>query len=124
MLGLDVDKCELAVPGPLYPDLFEREDTPIMAPGNAVCLGCGCTDTEACPDGCRWRSVNYDAGIGECSSCPDVYSGVIRNWECVTAGGRNQQYCRHCRSEKEWIIVGHEGRILVAIRACLWGCWS
>jgi hypothetical protein len=37
----------------------------------AKCIGCGCTDTQACePFGCHWLVVDRGAGRGVCSSCP------------------------------------------------------
>ena len=38
----------------------------------AKCLGCGCTDSRACPGRCYWLRVNRAAGFGVCSSCPDA----------------------------------------------------
>ena len=42
----------------------------------AVCIGCGCHDYRACYDEaagcpCSWLSVDYNAGRGVCSVCPD-----------------------------------------------------
>lgn len=41
-------------------------DTPI-----ARCIGCGCTDVWACDVGCYWLAVDYGAGKGVCSECPE-----------------------------------------------------
>ncbi|WP_198391421.1 hypothetical protein [Burkholderia ubonensis] len=43
----------------------------------AVCIGCGCTDLNACWDDekgapCHWLVVDRDAGLGVCSACPEV----------------------------------------------------
>jgi hypothetical protein len=35
----------------------------------ARCLGCGCTDSKACPGGCEWSLVDRFARIGVCSRC-------------------------------------------------------
>ncbi|ELC8789702.1 ParA family protein [Salmonella enterica] len=39
----------------------------------AVCVGCGCTDNNACVnefhESCHWLKVNYETGRGVCSSC-------------------------------------------------------
>lgn len=49
----------------------------MSAPGNiAACIGCGCDDLHACEDTfsgdpCRWLRVDYKAGAGVCSECPD-----------------------------------------------------
>jgi len=44
----------------------------------ATCIGCGCTDSRACPDGqmgvgeaCEWAWVNREEGRGRCTSCND-----------------------------------------------------
>lgn len=43
---------------------------PYPAPSSvAVCIGCGCTDSRACPNGCSWLAVDRDQGIGICSNC-------------------------------------------------------
>lgn len=34
-----------------------------------VCTGCGCTDSQACPEGCWWVTVDREKGIGTCSNC-------------------------------------------------------
>jgi len=33
------------------------------------CIGCGCTETAACPGGCFWTGVNQESGAGLCSRC-------------------------------------------------------
>jgi hypothetical protein len=42
----------------------------------AVCIGCGCDDHHACVsdlgDPCAWLVVDYPAGVGVCSECPDA----------------------------------------------------
>jgi hypothetical protein len=48
----------------------------------ATCIGCGCTDNLACWDDavgqpCHWLVVDYRAGLGVCSVCPDDLS----RWE-------------------------------------------
>lgn len=42
----------------------------------ATCIGCGCNDLHACFDEvaegpCSWLVVDYAAGLGVCSACPD-----------------------------------------------------
>lgn len=38
----------------------------------ASCIGCGCDDFHACrPDSCYWLRVDYNAGAGVCSECPE-----------------------------------------------------
>lgn len=39
-----------------------------------VCIGCGCTDEDACTDGhstCCWLRLDRAAGVGVCSCCPE-----------------------------------------------------
>ncbi|EJJ8281163.1 ParA family protein [Salmonella enterica] len=44
----------------------------------AVCVGCGCTDNNACVnefrEPCHWLKVNRQTGLGVCSSCPSFLS--------------------------------------------------
>lgn len=61
----------------VFSELLEREAT---TPGDARCTGCGCTDSQACPEGCYWLAVNRRTGTGVCSSCTDQLS----------TGGRRQ----------------------------------
>lgn len=42
----------------------------------ATYIGCGCDDTRACEvdcdgNGCHWLRVDYRAGLGVCSECPE-----------------------------------------------------
>jgi hypothetical protein len=34
-----------------------------------VCIGCGCTEQDACDGGCRWVWVSTITGEGLCSTC-------------------------------------------------------
>ena len=36
----------------------------------AICIGCGCTDDDACPEGCSWLRLDREDCVGVCSSCP------------------------------------------------------
>lgn len=45
-------------------------------PNIAHCIGCGCSDFAACEDErtgepCHWLAVDYEAGRGVCSACPE-----------------------------------------------------
>jgi hypothetical protein len=44
---------------------------------DAVCLGCGCTDSTACPGGCYWLEVDYETGYGWCSARRSSRSAAI-----------------------------------------------
>lgn len=52
----------------------------------ATCAGCGCTDTQACPEGCFWLAVDRSGRSGICSSCPDALDGWLKRF-CVPVGG-------------------------------------
>ncbi len=63
-----------------YPDLFCDKPTPILKPGVAECIECGCTDEAPCSmlgcccgDGdepsCEWIWVDRSNGLGLCSEC-------------------------------------------------------
>jgi ferredoxin len=43
----------------------------------STCVGCGCTDRQACPEGCSWLGVNRLTRRGVCSNCPDH----LDNWK-------------------------------------------
>jgi len=49
------------------------ELTTLNSHGEAVCIGCGCTDSRACAHPvigpCFWVKVDYKLGIGVCSEC-------------------------------------------------------
>lgn len=40
-----------------------------------ICIGCGCTDDEACEGGCHWVAVGPRGISGLCSSCEEL--GII-----------------------------------------------
>lgn len=48
---------------------LERAIMNAKAAGESVCLGCGCTDSHACAEGCSWILVSRRRGIGVCSQC-------------------------------------------------------
>lgn len=48
----------------------------------AHCIACGCDDFHACHekdsgDACHWLEVDYSAGVGVCSGCPEA----LTRWE-------------------------------------------
>ncbi|HHR3735875.1 TPA: hypothetical protein ACS5XR_005391, partial [Salmonella enterica] len=49
----------------------------------AVCVGCGCTDNNACVnefrEPCHWLKVNYETGRGVCSSCESFLSHPLND---------------------------------------------
>jgi hypothetical protein len=47
----------------------------------ATCVGCGCDDMHACrPEGCAWLRVDYQAGTGVCTSCPERVADFDRGF--------------------------------------------
>ena len=36
-----------------------------------VCIGCGCTDDEACANNCHWLRLDTEVNAGVCSNCPE-----------------------------------------------------
>jgi len=48
----------------------------------STCIGCGCTDNNACENGCFWKTTDRKAGIGVCSEC----SSHMKRWR---AGDRS-----------------------------------
>lgn len=46
---------------------------------DATCLGCGCTDSEGCIDGCWWTAVNRGERTGVCSNCSDRLADLARD---------------------------------------------
>lgn len=64
------------------PDLFAAVDVVVAMSFNLaleaagliageICIGCGCTDQEACPGGCSWASLVPPI----CSGCADLFVG-------------------------------------------------
>lgn len=43
----------------------------------STCLGCGCDDLHACPNGCRWLRVDRERGEGICSEC----GNLVEAWD-------------------------------------------
>lgn len=40
-----------------------------------TCIGCGCTDEDACPGGCSWIAISPNEHAGACSACME--NGLI-----------------------------------------------
>ena len=108
------------IPGPLYPDLFNGL-SPIMQTGEAMCLGCGCTDSHACADSrgpCHWLHVDYDEGVGACSNCEE-YTDMSNDWGRIEAKSK-QMYCRRHQKVKKVRGTVHTFLGLVNIYRCLY----
>lgn len=41
----------------------------------SACIGCECTDEEACEGGCSWLRLDQENGLGICSQCPEFVDG-------------------------------------------------
>lgn len=105
-------------PGPMYPDLFDGA-TPIMIPGEAVCLSCHCTDSRAClgvyGDPCSWVEVDYEMGIGICSECSHdlwLYHGVMGQ------DNRRARCRQHGNELKELIDIPESDLLLFVCYSC------
>ncbi|EDO1895704.1 hypothetical protein CBZ97_004245 [Salmonella enterica] len=50
---------------------------------SATCVGCGCTDNNACVnefrEACYWLKVNRQTGLGICSFCPEFLSHPLND---------------------------------------------
>jgi hypothetical protein len=51
----------------------------MSATNEAMCIGCGCTDSHACYDeiedcACHWRRVDRAIRLGVCSACRQLES--------------------------------------------------
>jgi hypothetical protein len=55
--------------------------------GITECVGCGCTDLQACEGGCSWLAADHQAGSGVCSKCPSALT-AWRN-QRAPVGGRD-----------------------------------
>lgn len=60
---------------------------PAPAGGDARCMACGCTDSQACPGGCSWAWVDRETQRGLCSACvvADLAERVNRAGELTVA---------------------------------------
>nr|ACB99610.1 conserved protein [Vibrio tapetis] len=59
-------------------------------PNEAVCIGCGCSDTNACIENypaCFWLKVDRQNEQGICSSCPECLAqwnnGLVKTFKQV-----------------------------------------
>ncbi|NKB37887.1 MAG: hypothetical protein GKR93_12095 [Gammaproteobacteria bacterium] len=89
---------QIFIAGPNYPDMFDVA-MPVMLQAEAVCLGCQCSDNDACGtvEPCFWLMVNYEWGIGVCSECDDIHEECLfEHWETFLSNSR-RIYCRRCR---------------------------
>lgn len=48
-----------------------------------ICIGCGCSDEDACEGGCYWLRLDEETGAGVCSNCPEFV-------EAFDAGDRGE----------------------------------
>ncbi len=44
----------------------------------AICAGCGCTDSHGCENGCSWIEVDPVTAFGFCSECEDKYEQFLK----------------------------------------------
>ena len=95
-----------------------------MIEGEAVCLGCGCTDSHACVDEwssegapCFWLEVNYEVGIGACSNCAE-WEYAVRNWDAFTSRRRRDPNCKRCGFRRSWLVARSPVVGLIALQYC------
>jgi len=43
----------------------------VLQSGQNICVGCGCSDLCACPEGCYWLDIDESSQFGICSECKD-----------------------------------------------------
>jgi len=67
---------DLPTPGS-FAGLENREEV-IAKPRTPFCIGCGCTDLQACEGGCHWLLIDRRCGRGICSSCPGEIRRFLR----------------------------------------------
>jgi hypothetical protein len=73
----------------------------ILLPGDAQCVHCGCTDSQACANGCSWIAVDRVRMEGVCSNCVCERCGEIAAGkpELVRIGLRVVKLCAWCQAE-------------------------
>jgi hypothetical protein len=78
-VSLTTDNFSITEDGTLIIDTYSREPRGSEIK-EAVCIGCGCDDLDACEDDfgdpCYWLVVDRKAGVGVCSECP----GAVDRW--------------------------------------------
>ncbi len=55
----------------------EHVDIVLNETPDFICLGCGCTDSFGCEDGCYWLLVDVKSGFGICSECEDEIKNYL-----------------------------------------------
>jgi len=51
--------------------------------GERICVVCGCSDNNACPEGCEWSLVHAATPTGVCSNCIIDYLAAVIDAEKV-----------------------------------------
>lgn len=68
----------------------------------AVCIGCGCSDSAACATGngefCHWLVVERHKGQGVCSNCPSY----LTQWQQDRNDGSNSLPSLQPRPRTSW----------------------
>ena len=76
---------------------------------NPICIGCGCTESRACPGGCSWTRIDREANIGVCSRC--VRS--VADWDAGQRTLSDQAHrnrharCRSCNAAIIWFTTNN-----------------
>lgn len=73
--------------------MARRSSNEFVTLEDCVCVGCGCTDSKACPNGCSWIVQSLALHIGVCSSCdkPIVMKKYVREVDKYLSPGRATQ---------------------------------
>lgn len=75
-----------------------------------TCIGCGCTDSRECEDGCTWIAMNTRNQTGVCTCC----EGEMKRWQAMQGGDDISAQLSHINGTLAAIkIMGH---ILAPIR--------
>jgi len=89
-LGFAVREPEVPAE-PAHSDTPMHIDAHAAEVAEAVCIYCGCKDSEACVGGCVWTAVDRERGLGVCSRCEPsaevARSALAADRELVAEGG-------------------------------------
>lgn len=49
----------------------------VMASGERVCVHCGCSDSNPCPEGCGWALLHKTTPTGVCTECVEAEEQLV-----------------------------------------------
>jgi len=85
-LSAQIERFGLAEITPAIHADDDREPQP-GALACASCIGCGCTDAQACQGGCWWLAVDRARGRGVCSNC----AHLMTTWRAQADDGAGER---------------------------------